>query len=296
MPPADPWHIVAQQALTTTLEYGRLPFHELLTGLQGAFRELSAGDISRLLDHMVDRNYLERAEDVVQVGPLTEQEFGRGHYRDLMASFSGTLLLTGKHGNAEIGFIDPSVLTGTSDRTLLLLGGRSWNVTGVEWSKRTVWLEPASHGGKARWTGSARSLGPHVCGGIRSVLATGASTSVTVSLRSKANLIALREQFSITEGQHFTISRVDGGADRTWTFAGTRENRTLARQASIGGDKVRFDALSVQAAVSQHSSEHFEPLTEVELAQFAEAIKFAACVPSALLERTILARNFAPPV
>lgn len=296
IPPADPWHIVAQQALTTTLEYGRLPFHELLTGLEGAFGELSAGDISLLLDHMVDRKYLERAEAVVQVGPLTEQEFGRGHYRDLMASFSGTLLLTGKHGNAEIGFIDPSVLTGTSDRTLLLLGGRSWNVTGVEWSKRTVWLEPASHGGKARWTGSARSLGPDVCGGIRFVLATGAPTSVTISLRSKANLLALREQFSITEGQHFTISRVEGSADRTWTFAGTRGNRTLARQASIGRDKVRFDALSVQAAVSQHSSEHFESLTEVELAQFAEAIKFAACVPSALLERTVLARNFAPPV
>ena len=81
---------------------------------------------------------------------------------------------------------------------------------------------------------------------------------------------------------------------QTWTFAGTRANRTLARQASIGTAKVRFDALSVQAPVAALAATppgHID-LTGYEIAAFHESIKFADCVPRQLLSRTIVARNF----
>jgi len=38
--PAQPWHIVAQQAMAATLEHGELPIHELVGLLKGAFRNL----------------------------------------------------------------------------------------------------------------------------------------------------------------------------------------------------------------------------------------------------------------
>ena len=81
---------------------------------------------------------------------------------------------------------------------------------------------------------------------------------------------------------------------QTWTFAGTRANRTLARQASIGTAKVRFDALSVQAPVAALAATPPGPidLTGDEIAAFHESIKFADCVPRQLLSRTIVARNF----
>jgi ATP-dependent Lhr-like helicase len=231
---------------------------------------------------------------VVRVGPQTERSFARGHYRDLLASFSGSPLLTGRHGAAEVGYIDPTVLTGERDERLLLLAGRSWRVTDVDWSKRIVWLEPAAGGGKARWMGGARSLARDVCQGIRSVLADGASPTVTLSRRAQAALQALTDEIPVSSGTHFVMSRSDGAPMQTWTFAGTRANRTLARQASIGTARVRFDALSVQAPVAALPATplgHID-LTGDEIAAFHESIKFADCVPRQLLSRTIVARNF----
>ena len=294
VPPAKPWPIVAQQAMTATLERGQLATRDLIAVLAGCFPELQLDKADQLVEHMVQTDYLARSEGVLSVGPRLEREFGRGHYRDLLASFSGSMLLTGKHGNTEVGYIDPTVLTGEQDNRLILLAGRSWRVTGVEWSKRIVWLEPVKEGGKARWMGGARSLSREVCQGIRAVLAEGAPTLVTLSQRSKLALQFLRDDLSISPGTHFISSRADDSIIRTWTFAGTRKNRTLARNASTSASKVKFDALSVQAPLAQlePASGSVLDLTEDELGSFAEAIKFSACLPRTLLAETVKARSF----
>ena len=294
VPPAKPWPIVAQQALAATLERNELPTHELTEVLSGSFPELFTKEIDLLVEHLVEAGYLNRSDAIVSVGPRLEREFGRGHYRDLLASFSGSMLLTGKHGNAEVGYIDPTVLTGEQDNRLILLAGRSWRVTGIEWSKKTVWLEPVKEGGKARWMGGARSLSRDICQGIRTVLAQGAPNLITLSQRAKAALQHLSDDLSISAGTHFIASRSEGGVVRTWTFAGTRANRTLARNATVAGQKVRFDALSVQAPLSLLDSSpagEFELGLE-ELSTFAEAIKFSACIPRRLLAETVQAREF----
>ena len=294
VPPAEPWHIVAQQAMVLSLERGELPSRELVLLLQGSFPELQVADIEVLVEHMVEQQFLDRSEGVVRVGPQTERSYARGHYRDLLASFSGSQLLTGRHGAAEVGYIDPTVLTGERDERLLLLAGRSWRVTDVDWSKRIVWLEPAAGGGKARWMGGARSLSRDVCQGIRTVLANGTSPSITLSRRATAALQALMDELPMSVGDHFVMSRSDGAPMQTWTFAGTRANRTLAHLASTGAAKVRFDALSVQAPVAALAStlpEHID-LTGDELAVLHEPIKFADCVPRQLLTEMIVARNF----
>ena len=298
VPPAEPWPIVAQQALTTSLERGELPTHEMVDVLLGSFCELDRIDIDGLVQYLVEHKFLDSSVGLLRVGPATEREFGRGHYRDLMASFSGSMLLTGRHGSAEVGYIDPTVLTGESDKRLLLLAGRSWRVTEIDWPKKIVWLESAPEGGKARWTGGARSLSREVCQGIRTVLADGVSTSVTLSLRAKTALKNLTNDIPMSSGNHFVVSRLETGFPRTWTFAGTRANRTWAHQASTAGQKVRFDAMSVHASASllADAAHRQLTLTAAEIATFAESVKFAECVPPELLERTILARNFETPL
>lgn len=283
--------------MATTLERGELPEHELTEVLSGSFPEAEAGAIAQLVEHLVSSEYLDRSEAVIRVGPRLEREFGRGHYRDLLASFSGSMLLTGKHGSAEVGYIDPTVLTGEQENRLILLAGRSWRVTGIEWSRKTVWLEPAKEGGKARWMGSSRSLSREICEGIRTVLADGAPDMVMLSQRGNAALQFLRDDLSISPGRHYISSRPDDAMVRTWTFAGTRANRTLARRASAGRAKVKFDALSVQAPLSLLTPAWTEPLvlTDNEVSLFAESIKFSACLPRNLLEQTILARSFETP-
>ena len=298
VPPAEPWPILAQQALVLVLERGEIPTMEVVQLLHGSFPELAVEDIATLVEHLVEKQYLDRSEGVVRVGPETERVYARGHYRDLLASFSGSMLLTGRHGSSEVGYIDPTALTGEQDNRLLLLAGRSWRVTEVEWSKRIVWLEPAREGGKARWMGGARSLGRDVCQAIRTVLATGAPPIVILSQRARAALRALTDELPMSMGTHLVVARSDAAPIRTWTFAGTRANRTWAHQASVGGQKVRFDAMSVQAPASllTDAAQGQLTLSVAEIATFAESVKFAECVPLDLLTRTIVARNFEAPI
>lgn len=295
-PPEEPWPIVGQQILVATLERGEWPASEVVTMLERCFPELPADGFSAMVKHMIEQGYLDSAEGLVRIGPRTEKEFGRGHYRDLLASFSGAQLLTGRCGSAEVGYIDPTMLTGEDPQRLLLLAGRSWLVKEVEWSKKIVWLEPAKEGGKARWMGGARSLSREICEGIRAALVEGAAPVVHLSQRGKIELAALTEELALDPDATF-MSRMDGTLMRTWTFAGTKANRTYARTAAKGGPRVKFDALSVQAPaaalVPEGDGDVAVQLTASELATFAEGIKFAACVPSKLLCRTILARNFA---
>lgn len=294
VPPAEPWPILAQQALVLILERGELPTVEVVQLLHGSFPELATEDITMLVEHLIGMHFLNRSEGVVRVGSETEHVYARGHYRDLIASFSGSMLLTGRHGSSEVGYIDPTALTGEKDNRLLLLAGRSWRVTEIDWTKRVVWLEPAHEGGKARWMGGARSLSPDVCQAVRTVLAVGAPSIVTLSQRARISLRELTEALPVSVGSNFFVVRSDSAPVRTWTFAGTRANRTLAHHASFGGQKVRFDAMSVYAPPSllTNIEKPTLTLTDAEIALIAESIKFAKCVPQNLLTRTISTRFF----
>ncbi len=294
LPPAEPWHIVAQQALVLSLERGQLPTQEMVQLLQGSFPELRIADIEALVENLIGLHYLNATEGVLSVGAETERRYGGGHYRNLLASFSGSMLLTGRHGSIEVGYIDPTVLTGENDDRLLLLAGRSWRVTATDWSKRIVWLEPVPGGGKARWMGGARSLGRDVCQGIRTVLACGAPNVVSLSQRAINALRRLSEDLPMSVGTNIVVSRSEPKNPRVWTFAGTRANRTMARQASTDSRRIGFDAMSIQAPASLISGiASGEPrLTDTEVSTLAESIKFADCVPRQLLVRSILARYF----
>ena len=294
-PPEEPWPIVGQQILVSTLERGEWPASEVIALLSRCFPELPEDGFQSMLTHMVQKGYLDASEGLLRIGPQAERDFGRGHYRDLLASFSGAQLLTGRHGSAEVGYIDPTVLSGDEPQRLLLLAGRSWMVKEIEWSKKIVWLEPAKEGGKARWMGGARSLSREVCQGIRAALISGTPPGVHLSLRGKSELSALQEELALSPGGDF-VSRAEGHQARTWTFAGTKQNRTYARTASSAGKRVKFDALSVQAPaaslVSKNGGEADVQLTVDEVSQLAEGIKFADCVPADLLLQIVVARLF----
>lgn len=65
----------------------------------------------------------------------------------------------------------------------------------------------------------------------------------------------------------------------------------------VEGGPVKFDAVSIQAPAAALSTARPKcktlQLTTKEQTAFSAEIKFAPCVPSELLNRTILARNFA---
>lgn len=292
--PAEPWNIVAQQAMVTVLERSEMPISELATLLCGAFPELSGADVLTLVEFLIDEGFFVVCDGVINIGEKTEQIYGRGHYRDLLASFSGSTLLTGRHGASEVGYIDPTVLTGDKEDRRILLAGRSWQVTDVDWGKRIAWLLPAKEGGKARWLGGARSLGEDVCQAIKSVIAGDAIENVTLSKRAKDALSWLRIDLPVDISADFLSTQTSTTQTRTWTFAGTKKNRALSSKSSSDGQKIKFDALSVYAPANSLGEKYNKELhiSDADFFALSEGLKFAECVPKNLRYRMVEVRCF----
>jgi ATP-dependent Lhr-like helicase len=300
-PPPQPWALVAQQAMVATLERGQWPRRELAALLCGAFPESNAQAITDVIDHMVDSNYLMDTHGVLQIGPTTEKQFGRAHYKDLLASFSGTQLLLGRFGGVEVGYIDPTMLTGDKPNRLILLAGKSWRITEIDWKRQTVWLAPTKEGGTARWSGSARTLSREIAQGILRALRQGAGEHTVISKRARLEITQIIEDLPET-GHHaaLSVTRSDTGAARLWTFAGTCANRTIARQIQSLTPSRRIDAIGIELKTtidpSRLSAELFATELEFspdEVQELAKPIKFSQCLPAGLLVQMIRQRQFA---
>lgn len=301
-PPPEPWAIVAQQAITATLERSQWARLDLISLLHGAFPELSIQGVTDVIDHMTESGFLMDTEGVLQIGPETEKQFGRAHYMDLLASFSGSQLLLGRFGNTEVGFIDPTMLTGEKEGRVILLSGRSWSITDVDWKRRTVWLEPAKEGGKARWTGSGRNVSREIAEGIFRAIHEGAGKHVVISKRAQLELEQVAEYFPASSSNAYTLVKSESGSVRLWTFGGTRANRTIAKKIQKMVDIGRIDALGIDLKSQVDSKSLSEALNNVdiqfspdEIEERAKSIKFSACLSTPLLIEIIAARQFEQP-
>lgn len=302
-PPPEPWAIVAQQTMAATLERSQWPRHELIALLYAAFPESGSQGVAEIVSHMVDAGYLMETDGVLQIGPATEKQFGRAHYKDLLASFSGTQLLLGRFGSMEVGYIDPTMLTGEKQDRLILLAGKSWRITDVDWKRQTVWLEPAKEGGKARWTGSGRTLSREIAQGILHALRQGTGEHTVISKRARIEIDQIIEDVpDMANCNALSITRSDSGAARLWTFAGTRANRTVAKQIQSLVEVRRVDAIGLDlktlidpSALSAELLATEIQFTEAEVKDLAKPIKFSECLPKHLLVQIIQTRQFGKP-
>ena len=303
-PPPEPWAIVAQQAMAATLERSQWPRQELISLLCGAFPESNLQGISDVIGHMVDSGYLMDTDGVLQIGPMTEKQFGHAHYKELLASFSGAQLLLGRFGSVEVGYIDPTMLTGEKQDRLILLAGKSWRITDVDWKRKTVWLEPAKEGGKARWTGSGRTLSREIAQSIFRALRQGSGEHVVISKRARLEIDKVMEDWPDTGNNlSMAITRNDSGAARLWTFGGTRANRSIAKQIQTMVEVRHVDGIGLDLKTPIDPSELSADLLATEL-QFSTAeiknlakpIKFSECLPASLLLQIVGMRQFEQPV
>lgn len=284
-PPAAPWNVVAQQSLLLLIEHGPMPGHEWLQRVEAAFPELVRDGVVDVLEHLVGQQHATRGDDgLVQIGPASERAFGGGHYRDLMATFSGAELLTGKHGATEIGYLDPAVLAGQGEECVVLLAGRAWRVRETDWRRRLVWLEPTTGKGKARWMGGSREMGAELATAIRNVLRDGAPTAVQLTRRARASLDELGDSVPAAEADH--VETVAADRFTVWTYAGSRENRRRMLQDRRRG-AYRYDGMTVDYRVDPRSAASSTapagaPVTEGDLLEIAGDFKFADLLPPAL--------------
>ena len=239
-PPPEPWHLVAQQAMALVLqEAGRLEFGGCRARLAGAFPELSQSGIQGLLGFMLESDILVEQDGLLGFGQRGERLYGRRHFLDLLSSFASPIQVQVRHGAIELGTVDPlSLQGGDGAPCILLLGGRSWRVANVDWSKRLAWVEPSGEQGRARWVASSRALGSGLCQGVKRMLCNDRA-DLPLSKRAQAQLQGLDAELPQLDPDRSTLQHLGGGAFRWWTFGGGRANATLVGLVRIGFRNLR---------------------------------------------------------
>ncbi|MFF4265620.1 DEAD/DEAH box helicase [Streptomyces virginiae] len=298
--PPEPRHIVAQQLLALCLQEHRVGenlWQEWWNGL-GPFGS-AAEPIAR---HLVDEGYLDRDGGLLFIGPEAERRFGHRHFMHLTAVFTAPPQFTVLHGRSEIGRTDPSLLTErVNGPRRLLLGGRSWLVTYIDWRRKRCFVEPVDGGGKAKW--SSAGFGPgasfEVSRAVREVL-LGADPPVKLTQRAVRSLSEARGHFleRVHPGGTLVIRDADG-LTRWWTWAGHRANATLAAtldELAVPGQRINDHWIRLREDVTPASWKSLSGGAADRLClpavdeRAVRGLKFAEALPARLAEATLSAR------
>ena len=296
--PPEPRHIVAQQLIALCLQehqVGANTWREWWGGL--APFGPSAEPIAR---HLATHGFLDSDGGMLFVGPEAERHFGRRHFMDLTAVFTAAPQFTVLNGRAELGRVDPSLLTDNVEGPrLLLLGGHSWRVTWVDWKRRRCFAEPVDGGGRARWSfGGPGGISYDLARAMREVL-LGADPSVTLTRRATEALGRARTDHTDAVHPGGTVIVQGDGDVRWWTWAGYRANATL--QATLGavtdGEQRPSDLwLRLRTDLNREMwraaiADATERLCLPDVNEKAlTGLKFSAALPRPLAEATLAAR------
>ncbi len=298
VPPPSPRHIVAQQLLAVTLQEGRLGASTWRDWWPKAPWMAEGAEI---LAYLRQEGFLASDGDLLFIGDEAERRFGRRQFMDLTAVFTAEPELKVLLGRRELGSMSPLALTtkrNPGERTTLLLAGRSWVVTAVDWRRRIVNVAEDERGGRSLWQGGGASLGFELAQAMKATL-LGVDPPVEVSRRSQAALERIRTTDAAQARAEGTVVVRDATASVWWTWAGTRANASLAAaleaqglattssgtsvrvKASLGVDQIR--------AAAELLASPDAPAPALDPAAL-EGLKFSAALPPALAAATLAQR------
>ncbi|MFF0230427.1 DEAD/DEAH box helicase [Micromonospora sp. NPDC005254] len=297
--PPEPRHIVAQQVMALCLQEHRIGDRLWSTAWNG-LGPFGPG-AEPIVRHLVDQGYLDVDGGLLFIGPEAERRFGRRHFMDMTAVFTGPPEFTVLHGRTELGRVDPSLLTeDVPGERRLLLAGRAWRVTYVDWRRRRCFVEAADGGGRARWTSSGWIGSGHaLTRAMRDVL-LGADPPVQLTARAKNRLSTDREERSaLVHPGGSMIVRTPRGDLLWWTWAGLRANATLTATLSEVVDPAqRFDDYAIRLRENLTPQDwrplvadagHRLCLPEVNDRALV-GLKFSSALPERLARATLAAR------
>jgi ATP-dependent helicase Lhr and Lhr-like helicase len=287
--PLRPLHIAAQQILALVLQESGLPESDWRRWLKNTFAWAKPGEIEHLIDYMRDTDLLADDQGILGVGPKAEASLGRRNFLELMSAFTTPLLVSVRHGNAELGEVAPVTLSSyQKSSTVILLGGRSWRVVTIDWSKRVAWVQPSNQRGKSTWPGSSKLMHYHLCRAIEAGLVN-RGAEIPFSQRARAHYDTLCDAFGFCDGKSLPLVRDASQRNRLWTFAGSRVNGPLSEALTKVGFRVsESDNFSV--GISQNPkairSDVLHSLDACELnpaisSSLSKSLKFSNCLPEA---------------
>ena len=183
---------------------------------------------------------------------------------------------------------------------MLLLAGRSWQVTNLDWVKKRAQVKPVAQSGRSRWLGTGASLSGELCQVIRELLVGGCSSG-RWSRRASERMEELLAEYTWVCGEGTFLVRSPDGC-RWWTFAGTRANMALASAiCNVLGIDARAEGLFI------HLSDELSParlaelrgacqeddaifLPEEGLDEQLKHLKFSVCLPPGVQRQLYIRR------
>jgi ATP-dependent Lhr-like helicase len=301
VPPALPYHVLAQQLLALTLQEGRVG-HRLWPewiGSVPAFAAMNDRDREAVLAHMLAEGWLFEEQNMLSIGPEAERSLGWRNFMELTGIVTSDPEIIVRYGQMEVGRVHPvSFRSDDSGYAPILLGGRSWQVTRIDWRRGFADVVPDSRPGRSRWNGDARPLRSVLCREMRTCLC-GADIPARLTRRGTQTLESLREEFWWAEDNSTAVVKDERGNHRWWTFAGLRANAELAdRLGDLSRGSRSHDNLSVGLANGITTAKvdvGLRSLCEVPYVPTLEYAtrdlpKFAECLPADLAASTVAIR------
>jgi ATP-dependent Lhr-like helicase len=298
-----PFHLVAQQLMTLCLEKGRIPEHASLRGIDrvSGISELDFSDTSRLLDHLVSKEFLLRDGGFLSIGPEAETNFGRRHFSQLLSVFSETPSFEVLEGQRCIGYLDWMSLATEPGKApkAIILAGRSWEIRDIVWAKRKVYVVPSPDRGKSRWHGRSQGLAYPICQQIRKLLLS-RDFNPTWTKRTESEMEVARVQFAELANMSYRFY-VDSKSNLLTfpTFFGATINAFLLRYLSdtdtIEGTSddtgITFsntlDPSRIKPLLKGLSLDHLKESLNYD-PQWEECLKFSMCLPHSLTTSAIV--------
>ena len=296
VPPALPYHILAQQLLALTLQeqgIGRSELWKWLGGLP-AFREMQRERREEVLQWMIDHEILWSDQGILSFGQKGEEAYGRKNFLELFSVFLSPPLFSVLHGRQELGFVDELTFLGKHDGPrILLLGGRAWLVNHIDWQRRLAYVEATDAKGQSRWKGWTRGLDYPLCRAIKNVLIARGGCE-RWSRRATEQMEEIRHEFGWLDSGSTVVLIDQSGEVEWWTFGGTRANATLARALTDATrSRVEHDGFSltfesrlslddIQQAVKEVRSRDVASIRPVIDEDAIEGLKFSECLPDHL--------------
>ncbi|HUP68598.1 MAG TPA: DEAD/DEAH box helicase [Acidimicrobiales bacterium] len=302
--PPSPFHLLAQQVLALVLQEGsiaRSRWTEVVARLPVFADAVRSGLAEEILQHLLASEMLfDDGYGILSMGAGGESSYGYRNFLNLTSAFTSSPLFVVRHGAQEIGYLDPiSLLTPDRHFATVLLAGRTWTVTAVDWERRFAWVQPAEGGGRSRWLGEGQPLSAPLCDAIRNVLAGVDPPSVSLTTRAATQLEELRKELAWVQPGRTAVVASDSGLT-WWTFGGQHANAALmaAMGSLLGGSKVDNLAIKLDADVATADKvRDFVSSTEADTLpapwiaeELSKKLKFADCLPPAIALNIAAAR------
>jgi ATP-dependent Lhr-like helicase len=300
VPPALPYHVLAQQILALILQEGGVSRAEFLRSWAG-FRQASGitvADAEAIVEHMLHEDVLFNADGVLVIGTEGEARYGLKNFLELFSVFNSPPLFRVLHGRNEVGQVHQLTFQSRDKQPVILaLAGRLWAVKHVDWNRRQAFVEPSDQGGRSRWLGSGPGMSFELAQSIKRVLVD-ETIPAWLSRRAADALRNSRESFDWLVEDATTLEE-EALSWRWWTFAGNLANAAVAAYLQARGWTLSSDALVLKLKGVAHDLPGIkqiliEGLTAEVSAPVAsdnlDTLKFGASIPKSQLELTARAR------